>query len=154
MGIYMDYKQYILSKLYVGELFKFALSKNIDIYKFTISFLKSDFKEDIDLGKIELNELNFENNFKVKELLSKTLSGDNESYKKHIPYKIYDFVNIIIWIGETVQCWSIDFKKDGLTISDEFNEDIFKKMIESYSYLCNEDSSYIYDEIYNIHSVN
>lgn len=150
----MDYKQYILSKLYVGELFKFALSKNIDIYNFIISFLKSDFKKDIDLGKIELNDLNFENNFKVKELLSKTLSGDNSSYKKHIPYNIYDFVNVVIWIGETIQCWSVDFKKDGLTILDDFNEDIFKKMIKSYSYLCNEDSSYIYDEIYNIYNVN
>lgn len=145
----MNYRQYILSKVYVGELFKFALSKNIDIYKFIIDFLKSNLKNDIDLNKINLTNFDFENNFEIKELLNKALSGNNEEYKKYIPFNIYDFTNIIVWIGETIQCWSIELKKDGLTISNEFNEDIFKKMIKSYAYLYSESSLYIYNELYN-----
>lgn len=41
----MEYKQYISSKVYVGEIFKYALSKNIDVYTFILEFLKSDLKK-------------------------------------------------------------------------------------------------------------
>lgn len=150
----MEYKQYILSKVYVGEIFKYALSKNIDVYKFILEFLKSDFKKEIDLGLVDFENLEFENNDKLTCIISKIHKCNNKEYKKMILYNIYDFSNIIAWIGETLQCWTNDLKKDGVTLSKDFNLDIFKKMISCYSYLYYEDSLYIYYEIYSISNKN
>lgn len=144
----MDYKQYVLSKVYVGEIFKYALSRDIDLYQFILEFLKSDFKKEIDLGLVDLENFELKNNDKLDFIISKTVKCKNKEYEQIIPYNIYDFSDIIEWIGETLQCWSYDLKKDGETLSKDFTIDVFKKMISYYSYLYSEESLYIYYEIY------